>query len=96
MRKSARLSETITELGNALTAGKWPAWARKAAQNDTKVYKTKEIYKELVYLACDMQSMESDLHDCVNELCLKCGNYHESYAGACNGCRWKQVKEDFR
>lgn len=39
---------------------------------------------------------ESDLKDCVNELCLKCGAYHESYLGACDGCRWKAVKEGFR
>jgi 7-cyano-7-deazaguanine synthase in queuosine biosynthesis len=38
----------------------------------------------------------SNLKDCVNELCLKCGNYHESYLGACDGCRWKAVKEGFR
>lgn len=42
------------------------------------------------------QDVESDLKDCVNELCLKCGAYHESYVGACDGCRWKQVKEDLR
>ena len=43
-----------------------------------------------------LKSMRVDLKDCVNELCLKCGNYHESYLGACDGCRWKAVKEGFR
>ena len=23
-----------------------------------------------------------------NELCLKCGRYHEAHKGACDGCRW--------
>ena len=31
---------------------------------------------------------ESNFHDCVNELCLKCGKYHEEHNGACDGCRW--------
>ena len=44
----------------------------------------------------DRLEAESNFRDCVNELCLKCGNYHESYLGACDGCRWKAVKEGFR
>lgn len=43
-----------------------------------------------------LKSMRVDLKDCVNELCLKCGNYHESYLGACDGCRWKATKEALR
>ena len=39
---------------------------------------------------------EEDLHDCVNELCLKCGQYREQHKGACDGCRWLTVKEGFR
>ena len=51
---------------------------------------------DLTELICIVSETESDLHDCVNELCLKCGAYHESYLGACDGCRWKTVKEGFR
>ena len=29
------------------------------------------------------------LEDCRNELCLKCGKFHEAHLGACDGCRWK-------
>ena len=36
------------------------------------------------------------LKDCVNELCDQCGNYREAHNGACNGCRWLEVKEGFR
>lgn len=25
-----------------------------------------------------------------NELCLKCGRYHEAHNGSCDGCRWKE------
>ena len=33
--------------------------------------------------------LQRDFNDCRNELCLRCGNYLESYLGACEGCRWK-------
>lgn len=33
-----------------------------------------------------------ELKDCVNELCLKCGDYKEEHLGACDGCRWKEVR----
>ena len=35
-----------------------------------------------------VQDPEGELKDCVNELCLKCGSYHEEHNGACDGCRW--------
>lgn len=31
------------------------------------------------------------LRDCRNELCLRCGAYHEAHNGACNGCRWRDM-----
>lgn len=54
-----------------------------------------QISMHAMELISAITGTESDLHDCVNELCLKCGSYHESYAGACDGCRWKTVKEGF-
>ena len=51
---------------------------------------------EIAKLQADRDCIKAELRDCVNELCLKCGNYHESYLGACDGCRWKTVKEGFR
>lgn len=36
----------------------------------------------------DLLKALSDLNDCRNELCLKCGRYHEKHLGACNSCRW--------
>ena len=51
---------------------------------------------KIATLQADRDNIRAELKDCVNELCLKCGNYHESYLGACDGCRWKTVKEGFR
>ena len=41
-------------------------------------------------------NIESDLKDCVNELCYQCGKYHTSFEGSCDGCRWLTIKEGFR
>ena len=96
MRGTLKLGETINEMGNALAAAEWPVKAKHIPGVGAKIYDTKLIYKDLVYQSIEMQNMESDLHDCVNELCLTCGSYHESYVGACDGCQWKTVKEGFR
>ena len=29
-----------------------------------------------------------------NELCLKCGNYTLAHEGACNGCRWREMRHE--
>ena len=51
---------------------------------------------DLTEVICLISESENDLHDCVNELCLKCGDYRRAHLGACDGCRWKAVKEGFR
>lgn len=86
-----RLSDAINNLGNDLTGAGWPA-----GEKDGREYDVSVAFRDLVIVAGDVAGVESDLRDCVNELCLKCGNYHEAYVGACDGCRWKTVKEGFR
>lgn len=36
----------------------------------------------------ERDQLQTDFNDCVNELCLKCGQYHREHEGACDGCRW--------
>lgn len=95
MDKSIKLNDLINDLGNALTAAEWPVKAAKYGDKE-KLYDTKEIYKDLVYACFDMENQLSDLTDCVNELCYRCGQYKKAHDGACNGCRWLQVKKDLR
>ena len=47
-----------------------------------------KLSMDMSALIAHVGSIESDLHDCVNELCLRCGSYHEEHNGACDGCRW--------
>ena len=85
MRTSVRLNDTISGLGYHVFI-----------QGGVKSDEANQKYRELSDLASDVGRMESDLHDCVNELCLKCGCYKRSHEGACDDCRWKAVKEGFR
>lgn len=47
-----------------------------------------DLRVQIVNLHAEVDNLKSELHDCVNELCMKCGNYHEEHNGACDGCRW--------
>lgn len=49
------------------------------------------IKKLLAALRAENAQLKSDLKDCRNELCLKCGDYKQAHNGACDGCRWKEV-----
>lgn len=50
----------------------------------------------LTELICIVDGTESDLKDCVNELCYQCGKYKTAHLGSCDDCRWRKVKEGLR
>lgn len=35
-----------------------------------------------------IEELRTDLKDCRNELCLRCGQYKTKHLGSCEGCRW--------
>lgn len=37
--------------------------------------------------------LQREVKHCRNELCLKCGRYHHSYAGSCDNCRFRHGGE---
>lgn len=84
-----KIASAINDLGNDLTGAGWPE-----GEKDGRAYCTSKAFRNLVIDASGVAWMEIDLRDCVNELCLKCGQYLREYKGACDGCRWKQVRHD--
>lgn len=38
-------------------------------------------------------TLKSDLYNCKNELCFKCGDYKMRHKGACDDCRWRDADE---
>ena len=51
--------------------------------------------KDLVHCAAleiiaALRESQRRAQDARNELCLKCGRYHEAHNGACDGCRWME------
>ena len=80
MRKlAAEVIDITNTFGNRQVPNGWP---------------DKDLFERLMRVFHDVDIMESDLRDCVNELCLKCGSYRDEHLGACDGCRWKQVKKE--
>ena len=65
-------------------------------QNKDTTGKAVRISMDLTQLIVRINETETDLKDCTNELCLKCGLYENAHKGACDGCRWLKVKEAFR
>ena len=35
-----------------------------------------------------IEELRTDLKDCRNELCLRCGQHKTKHLGSCEGCRW--------
>ena len=81
------ISDAINYLGNDLTGAGWPA-----GEKDGRQYDTSQSFRNLVIEASGVAGMESELRDCVNELCYKCGRCREEHLGACDSCRWKDVR----
>ena len=70
---------------------------------------THELLKAVAYLIEDQEEriaimseggndkkvsiLQSELYNCRNELCIKCGLYRRSHEGVCNGCRYRHDGE---
>lgn len=81
---SAVLSELVKTLANLVD------------EQSTDICTTSRLVGDVAQIQVQVDMLESDLRDCVNELCLQCGQYKEAHNGACDNCRWLKVKEGFR
>lgn len=52
-------------------------------------YRIGELLDLVDSLKARVESLNTDLKDCRNELCLRCGQYKRRHLGACDGCRWR-------
>ena len=43
-------------------------------------------------LQARIAELEAQLANARNELCQRCGRYHEAHKGACDGCKWKELQ----
>lgn len=40
-----------------------------------------------------IKRLQREVNHCRNELCLRCGKYHDAHLGACDDCRFKHGGE---
>ena len=52
-------------------------------------YRIGELLDLVDSLKARVEGLKTDLKDCRNELCLRCGQYKTAHLGSCNGCRWR-------
>ena len=55
---------------------------------------TATLIRENQQLRDENEKLRKELRCCKNELCLKCGEYKQSYLGACDDCRWYVMNEE--
>lgn len=55
------------------------------------VQKAKRIVADYEFLERIKDITMTNLQDCKNELCERCGNYKQAHKGACDDCRWYKI-----
>jgi chromosome segregation ATPase len=78
--QKAMLDE-IAKLRNDLTA--------KTAQLAAEQITSQSLRNAANGYKLELDAERKKANDARNELCLKCGRYHEAHNGACDGCRWR-------
>lgn len=57
---------------------------------DGKMAENQRLRKINEKLQSQLTESQREGRDARNELCNKCGRYHEAHKGTCGGCRWKE------
>ena len=69
-------------------------WITHGGDNNVICWMTlPEIPEGEVRFRRTVQDAEGQLKDCVNELCLQCGQYKREHEGACGDCRWLEIRK---
>ncbi|SBW02512.1 conserved hypothetical protein [uncultured Eubacteriales bacterium] len=63
-------------------------------RNDENLGMCRIWERRYVELQAQLTASREETRAARNELCLKCGRYHEAHKGACDGCRWTKGDKD--
>lgn len=66
------------------------ACERTYGEEDEVLETAADLIDSLTAQLTESQRRERDAR---NELCQRCGRYHEAHNGACDGCRWKETEQ---
>jgi hypothetical protein len=81
------IKQFIYELrnGSNINAGNVTVGRKPSTANEIKAADLIES------LQAQLSASQRREQDAQNELCQKCGRYHEAHKGACDGCKWKEM-----
>lgn len=51
-----------------------------------------DLKLKMAGMVTELDRVRSECKDCANELCYRCGAYEREHLGACEGCRWLEVR----
>jgi len=68
-------------------------WAKSQNYQSVAARYAKTLADLIDSLTAQLSESQRRERDARNELCDKCGRYHEAHKGACDGCRWKETEQ---
>ena len=86
---ASRYAKTLAALIDSLTA-QLTDYRHMEQLVDGKMAENQRLRKINEKLQSQLTESQREGRDARNELCNKCGRYHEAHKGACDGCRWKE------
>lgn len=58
------------------------------------IKEVRQLREENARLKAALEIVQRRERDARNELCQRCGRYHEAHKGACDGCKWRGPQEE--
>ena len=56
-----------------------------------KVWERLKQCEDTGYTPEEIEKLAADRKALINELCQYCGKYKQAHAGACDGCKWREM-----
>ena len=81
--------QAFTDLGITKLATRISEMSSQGMDFEKEVIYSKNRYGKPIHFMRYSKPIDMDA---VNELCLKCGKYELEHEGACDGCKWLELK----